>query len=812
MGVVRDLINKVSFRINSSPLDTVDQRLRSMQGNLLGGMNRVEALGDRFRGLKSQIVGVGVAMTTAFSVRAGYDWLVTSNEQMEQYQNTLAVVLKSQKKATDTLAWANKFAAQTPFEIPEIVEATTRLSAYGMVAKDNLGSIGDMASVMGKSLMDAVEAVADAQTGELERLKEFGITKGMLQDQADLLGLTFQNKQGSITNQENLNKALFAIMEDRYKGGMAMQAKTFAGLKSNLSDYIGTLGRQLGVPIFDKLKANIGGLLDYLNALQDNGAIDSFVKKANEATVRFFAIMGELGNQLRIGYGAAMDAMHPIVTYIQTNWASIKPYVQGVAIAFSTLIGIVTALRTGIMAVSLVFRLLSAAMLTTPIGWIVWGLGLLVGWFIKANGGIGGAIAKIQGWFGVLKQAWSGLVAMWQGDFVSGGSILGKLGFSAESASAIAVVVGKVREVVSGLMGFFGQAATTAQTQWPMIRTAIMTALTNVWTFIQTYFMPTMRAIGAVIMFLVGVVQQYWPQIQNIIQAAVAGIRAYVIPVFQSIVQGIMTAVMAIVNFIRQHWTAITMITQTIWAGLQPIIGGALDIISRVIFGALQAISAVFSGVWNVIKGIVQAAMGVVQAIIGTILAAIQGDWDLAWNNLISGLSNVWEGVKTFFGGLKTLFWDSGKAIIQTLADGIMSAAGAVVDSVKSVFDQVRSYLPFSDAHKGPLSELTYNGGKIMTTLGEGVSQQSNAFTRTVADALSGAPIGSAATTTPGLDMPAASMPVRSSGGTSVTVAPVVTVNVGAGGSASDAESIASAVRAEIQAAVDSAFRRAGLA
>jgi len=810
VGVVRDLINKVSFRINTSPLDTVDQRLRSMQGSLLGGMNRVEALGDRFRGLKSQILGVGAAMTAAFSVKAGYDWLVQSNSDMEQYQNTLAVVLKSQKKAVETMAWANKFAAQTPFEIPEIIEATTRLSAYGMVAKDSLGNIGDMASVMGKSLMDAVEAVADAQTGELERLKEFGITKGMLQDQASAMGIVFQNAKGTITSQENLNKALTAIMEDRFKGGMAMQAKTFAGMKSNLQDYIGTLGRQLGVPIFDKLKENTKGLLDYLNQLQESGAIDAFVKKANAATVRFFAIMNQLGGQLKAGYSAVMGEIRPIIAYIQTNWASIKPYVQGVAVSFGTLIGILTSLRTGIMAVSIVFKLLSAAMLTTPIGWIVWGLGLLVGWFIKANGGIGGAIAKIKGWFDLLKQAWSGLVAMWQGDFVSGGSILGKLGFSAEAASAIAVVVGKVHDVVSGLMMYFNQAKTTAAAQWPAIRNAIVTALTAVWSFIQAYFMPTMRTIGSIIMWIVGVVQQYWPQIQAIIVTQVQGLLTYILPVWQQIFAGIAQFVMAIVNFIREHWTAIVMITQTIWAGLQPLISGVLNIIKSLIGGAMQAIGAIFQGTWNMIKGVVQVAMGLVQSIIGTALALIQGDWNLAWQNMISGLTTVWEGIKSFFTGLKQLFFDSGKAIITTLAEGVKAAAGAVVDSVKGVFDQVREFLPFSDAHRGPLSELTYNGSKIMTTIGEGVTGQSSAFARTVSDALSTAPIG-AATTTPGAEMPAASMPVRSSGGTSVTVAPTIQITVGAGGSAANADNIAAAVRAEIQAAVDSAMRRAGL-
>lgn len=39
------------------------------------------------------------------------------------------------------------FVAETPFEIPDIVEATTKLETYGIPANDTLGGIGEMAAV-----------------------------------------------------------------------------------------------------------------------------------------------------------------------------------------------------------------------------------------------------------------------------------------------------------------------------------------------------------------------------------------------------------------------------------------------------------------------------------------------------------------------------------------------------------------------------------------------------------------------------------------------------------------------------------------
>ena len=82
--------------------------------------------------------------------------------------------MKDTKKAGKTFQWAVKFANKTPFDTGEVVEATTKLTSYGLKAQSVLPKVGDMASAMGKPMDQAVEAIADAQTGRLERLKSLG--------------------------------------------------------------------------------------------------------------------------------------------------------------------------------------------------------------------------------------------------------------------------------------------------------------------------------------------------------------------------------------------------------------------------------------------------------------------------------------------------------------------------------------------------------------------------------------------------------------------------------------------------------------
>lgn len=162
---------------------------------------------------------------------------------IEQYRNTLETVLKDSDMARKKLAWASRFANKTPFETEEVVGGMTKLQSYGIEGdrilkttnRTYLEMIGDMASGMGKSFDQAIEAIADARTGELERLKEFGITKNMIAEFGKSKGLEIFNSKGQINDLELFNKTLFEMMDSRFGGAMEKQAKTFKGGLSTIS-------------------------------------------------------------------------------------------------------------------------------------------------------------------------------------------------------------------------------------------------------------------------------------------------------------------------------------------------------------------------------------------------------------------------------------------------------------------------------------------------------------------------------------------------------------------------------------------------
>lgn len=243
------------------------------------------------KNLTKTVAGVATTYVSAKALANVGKSALESASGLEGYRSTLNVVLKDQQKAAKMMAWAVEFANKTPFETDSVVEATVRLQSYGIEAQKVMTQIGDMAGVMNKDLMQAVEAVADAQTGELERLKEFGITKAMITAKGAELykNQTIVNNKGQIVDQQKFNDALFALMEERFKGGMEIQAKSYKGLMSTISGVWKTgLAQMAGISgtgeiiegsAFDAAKEGLGWVSDKMQSLSKSGTFEKIGKK-----------------------------------------------------------------------------------------------------------------------------------------------------------------------------------------------------------------------------------------------------------------------------------------------------------------------------------------------------------------------------------------------------------------------------------------------------------------------------------------------------------------------------------------------------
>ncbi|MCM8530660.1 MAG: hypothetical protein NE330_05815, partial [Lentisphaeraceae bacterium] len=147
-----------------------------------------------------------------------------------------------------------------------------------------LRSYGDTASAMGKDLNQLIEAVADATTGEFERLKEFGIKA---RSEGDNVSFTFKGVTTTIgKNAAEIEEYLTKLGEVNFAGAMSERMDTLNGAMSNFMDQVDNLFRSFGDgALGDAMKAS---LLVGADALQN---IATLAKDANAAYQDFFDVI-----------------------------------------------------------------------------------------------------------------------------------------------------------------------------------------------------------------------------------------------------------------------------------------------------------------------------------------------------------------------------------------------------------------------------------------------------------------------------------------------------------------------------------------
>ena len=213
------------------------------------------------------LVGLGYLFKRTF---------IDTASEFEQYEAILKNAENSREKAKASLQWASDFAAKTPFQLGQVTRAFVRLRAYGLDPTNGLlKTLGDTAAGMGVDIMQAVEAIADAVTGENERLREFGITARADRDQF-IYEYTKDGETKTLSalksDRAEIERVLRSIMDERFSGAMEEQRETFIGIMSELSD---SWTRTMNV-IMDKggvlkwIKAQLGGVIDELKQIADN--------------------------------------------------------------------------------------------------------------------------------------------------------------------------------------------------------------------------------------------------------------------------------------------------------------------------------------------------------------------------------------------------------------------------------------------------------------------------------------------------------------------------------------------------------------
>ncbi|MFN7611500.1 MAG: hypothetical protein ACK5QX_11285 [bacterium] len=243
------LLNKAGKEANLTEKEIADieKQLKKVGQEGPNHINKVNQSMDNF--VSSGIKKVGAAMLAAFAIDRVIAFgkaVVDITAEFQKAEAVLTNTLGSKSAAQIALINIQKFAEKTPFSVQQLTNSFVKLANQGFVpTTEELRKLGDIAASTGKDFDQLAEAIIDAQTGEFERLKEFGIRASK---EGDRVTFTFKGvqTQTEFTSQAIRDYVLSLGDAAGVSGSMAAISETLGGKISNMGDAWDNFMRVLG--------------------------------------------------------------------------------------------------------------------------------------------------------------------------------------------------------------------------------------------------------------------------------------------------------------------------------------------------------------------------------------------------------------------------------------------------------------------------------------------------------------------------------------------------------------------------------------
>lgn len=232
-----DAANKLgkTFGRTSSEIDRGNSSISKTSTELNKTSTAAKSSESSLSKLKGTIGGLVAGYVSFSTVMAGVNKLFDETVSLELLDARLKTATGSAANAKIAFAAIKDFATETPFDLNQVTDSFTKLVNYGLTPSERaLRSYGDTSSALGKTMEQMIEAVADAATGQFERLKEFGIKSSK---EGDVVKFTFRGVTESVRNDAaSIEEYLIKLGENNFGGSMAAQMDTLGGAASNLGD------------------------------------------------------------------------------------------------------------------------------------------------------------------------------------------------------------------------------------------------------------------------------------------------------------------------------------------------------------------------------------------------------------------------------------------------------------------------------------------------------------------------------------------------------------------------------------------------
>ncbi len=331
------------------------------------------------------LAAAGAIVAVEKVLSAGKSAFIDYNAQLEQTRVAFTSMLGSAAQANAMIDNLQKFAAETPFEMPGVRDAAQQLLAFGYGADEiipTLTALGNAASGLGRGqdgfnhlafVFGQIRTTGQLMGQDVMQLAQLGVpVKDIL---AKNLGLTKEElaRIGELGIDANVAiKALIDGMNERFPEMMKKQSETFEGVLSNIKDNIGQAFGLSGLPLFEDAKRMLleiknitdtmlanaqGGKNLFAGILPDDllekvSAFGDTVKKVfsdlGPLASTFMWSMGKLADVLLDVGNIALTALRPIIPIIKRIQQAIYGAIGVIASVLDTVLEVVLTVQTNI--------------------------------------------------------------------------------------------------------------------------------------------------------------------------------------------------------------------------------------------------------------------------------------------------------------------------------------------------------------------------------------------------------------------------------------------------------------------------------
>lgn len=251
-----------------------------LRRDVMQSKNLFKGIGDTAVAESSRIdsaykkaAGAAVALFSTAAIKQFGMELIDITGKFQTFEAVLTNTLQSPAKAKQSMMMLQEFAATTPFQVDALTGAFVKLANQGFVPTyAQMVKLGDLASSTGKGFDQLTEAIIDAQTGEFERLKEFGIRASK---EGEKVTFTFKEQQTQVDFTASSIRDYVLSLGDLkgVAGANAEIAKTLTGQYSNLQDTITQTMNKIGQSSEGMLSGAISGTAYLVEHYEEIGRV-----------------------------------------------------------------------------------------------------------------------------------------------------------------------------------------------------------------------------------------------------------------------------------------------------------------------------------------------------------------------------------------------------------------------------------------------------------------------------------------------------------------------------------------------------------